>query len=235
MQKPLSIEEFKERAIKVHSNFYDYSLVKYKTTNDKVDIICPLHGLYSQIAHAHLRGHRCRKCSSHKWTKTTGDFLERAKKVHGDLYNYEGTKYMHSQSKLKVKCHIHGEFEVLPYLHLKGVGCPKCYYNSGSSNKECYCFKNTSTCFYILYFPEYNFIKIGLTSRSIKKRFGTKKLMPLKYDILFERQGNCPRIWELENKLKELGKDYKFSPPVDFEGRTECYKPNFLKIIKQNL
>ncbi|RWZ87297.1 MAG: hypothetical protein EO766_12290 [Hydrotalea sp. AMD] len=47
----------------IHNNKYDYSLVKYINTHTKVDIICPIHGLFSQKPSNHLNLKQgCPKC-----------------------------------------------------------------------------------------------------------------------------------------------------------------------------
>jgi len=51
MSKRLTTEEFIERAIKIHGNKYDYSLVEYKNTDSKVKIICKNHGIFKQNEH----------------------------------------------------------------------------------------------------------------------------------------------------------------------------------------
>lgn len=59
----LSTEIFIERASKIHNNKYDYSLVDYVTTDVPVKIICPTHGLFSQLPIVHLyRGSGCQAC-----------------------------------------------------------------------------------------------------------------------------------------------------------------------------
>lgn len=50
MSKRKTREQFIEEAIKVHGDRYDYSLVEYKTKEDKVKIICPIHGIFEQKA-----------------------------------------------------------------------------------------------------------------------------------------------------------------------------------------
>jgi hypothetical protein len=55
-------ETFIEKAILVHGNKYDYSLVNYYNARNKVDIICPIHGLFEQAPHLHLRGENCPSC-----------------------------------------------------------------------------------------------------------------------------------------------------------------------------
>lgn len=56
----------------------------------------------------------------------TETFIEKAKLIHGDLYNYENTIYYKSKEKLSICCKIHGEFIQTAADHLKGWGCSKC-------------------------------------------------------------------------------------------------------------
>ena len=55
---------FIQRAIEIHGDFYDYSNVKYINNHSRVEIVCPEHGTFIQIAASHLNGHGCRKCSN---------------------------------------------------------------------------------------------------------------------------------------------------------------------------
>lgn len=57
---------------------------------------------------------------------TTESFIERAVSIHGDRYLYNFTKYNGSKENLTITCKTHGNFEQLPYNHLKGKGCMKC-------------------------------------------------------------------------------------------------------------
>ena len=58
--------------------------------------------------------------------KTTQAFIEEARMVHGDKYDYSKADYQGSHTKFCVICPKHGEFLVTPTNHLKGRGCPKC-------------------------------------------------------------------------------------------------------------
>jgi hypothetical protein len=60
---------------------------------------------------------------------TTDKFIERAKKVHGDKYSYEKTKYIKTNIKVIITCKEHGNFEQTPNRHLSGAGCNKCAHN----------------------------------------------------------------------------------------------------------
>jgi len=57
---------------------------------------------------------------------TTTEFIEKAKKVHGDKYDYSSTFYHGVHDKIRIKCPIHGNFKQTPSHHLKGHGCKKC-------------------------------------------------------------------------------------------------------------
>lgn len=63
---------------------------------------------------------------------TTEEFIERARKVHGDKYDYSGTDYINNRNKVCIFCPEHGEFWQAPSDHLKGQGCPKCGANERS-------------------------------------------------------------------------------------------------------
>ena len=41
-------------------------------------------------------------------------FVERSNKIHNNFYNYSLTNYEHSLKKVKIKCPIHGLFEMKP-------------------------------------------------------------------------------------------------------------------------
>ena len=40
----------------------------------------------------------------------TNTFIEKARKVHGNLYSYSFTLYINSRTKVKIFCEKHGEF-----------------------------------------------------------------------------------------------------------------------------
>ena len=66
MSKKLTKQQFIEESIKTHGNKYDYSLVEYKNTEEKVKIICPVHGVFEQSPKKHKKGQGCPKCSNEK-------------------------------------------------------------------------------------------------------------------------------------------------------------------------
>lgn len=56
----------------------------------------------------------------------TEEFIEKARKIHGDKYDYSKVEYVNSKTKVKIICPVHGEFEQTPNSHLMGHGCGKC-------------------------------------------------------------------------------------------------------------
>lgn len=55
------------------------------------------------------------------------NFVEQARRVHGNKYNYDKTIYVKAKEKVIITCPIHGDFEQRPQDHvLKGCGCQKC-------------------------------------------------------------------------------------------------------------
>ena len=67
----------------------------------------------------------------------TIDFIERAKKIHGDKYDYSKVEYVASQKKVCVICPIHGEFWIRPNDHLNGHGCKKCAIENRVKKNKC--------------------------------------------------------------------------------------------------
>jgi len=116
---------FIEKSKKIHGDKYDYSKVVYNGSLDKVCIICPEHGEFWQLAYVHLKGHGCPHCDKSK-KLTTESFIEKAKKIHGDKYDYSKVEYTNNHTKVRIICPEHGEFWQDPRHHLNGCGCQAC-------------------------------------------------------------------------------------------------------------
>lgn len=59
-------------------------------------------------------------------------FMNKARQVHGDKFDYSKVNYVNSQTKVTIICPIHGEFEQKPNNHLNGQGCIHCKYENQS-------------------------------------------------------------------------------------------------------
>lgn len=58
--------------------------------------------------------------------KFKNQFVEKAKKIHGDLYDYSEVKYITAKTKIVIIYKIHGSFLQTPNNHLSKYGCSKC-------------------------------------------------------------------------------------------------------------
>ena len=126
-------EKFLELARETHGDKYTY-FDDYVNMLTLIDIECTIHGIFSQIPAAHIRGTDCPDCRGAKLSKTktysNEEFLRRAHKRHGDTYEYPEA-YLRADQKLKIKCKKHGEFFQTGHNHLNGQGCPVCKSSRG--------------------------------------------------------------------------------------------------------
>ncbi len=128
--KKLTTSLFIKRAKAIHGDKYDYSLVKYITSQDKVDIICQEHGIIKQRPASHLLGFGCEICGG-SGKLNTNIFILKAKSIHGNTFDYSETIYSGNREKVKIICQKHGEFEQTPNAHLAGNGCFMCKESKG--------------------------------------------------------------------------------------------------------
>lgn len=105
---------------------YKYDKCSCSNSHDKITITCPIHGDFIKEAYAHIDGKQgCPKCSLNFRTKKM--FIDDARKVHGNKYDYSLVKDALPNMKVDIVCNIHGVFQKTPYEHItKRIGCPKC-------------------------------------------------------------------------------------------------------------
>lgn len=126
-----SSEQFIALAQKAHGQKYDYSLVEYKGSKDKVSIICPEHGEFRQVPATHTRGTGCSRCgflvTGAALRHDVEEFLTHAREVHGAKYDYSLIEYVDTHKEITIICPVHGAFNKKPIKHTSGrQGCPTC-------------------------------------------------------------------------------------------------------------
>ena len=123
-------ESFTARAEQIHNNFYNYSKTQYTGIDTHVIITCPEHGDFKQTPYMHLQGQGCPKCGILKRAKAqtlnTEEFVEKAKQIHGNKYDYSKVDYKTRSERVIIICSKHGEFLQTPADHLDKCGCPRC-------------------------------------------------------------------------------------------------------------
>lgn len=188
MPAKLTQEQFINKAKDKHNNYYDYSLVNYINATTKVQIICPKHGIFEQQPSNHLFGQRCIKCMGdnvrNARISNTEDFIKKAKKVHGNKYDYSLVRYKTGKDKVIIICPTHGEFLQTPFAHSSPSmkqGCPYCNISKGEDEIEKYLIKNN-----IEYINQHVFVDCINPKTSKKLPFDF--YLP-KHNILIEYQG----------------------------------------------
>lgn len=128
-----------ERANKTHNFYYDYSLVEYTRAKDKVNIICPVHGIFEQTPDTHYKS-GCRQCG-----KERGDlsklidkdkFFDICKINHNNFYGYSKVIFEKLSDLIVIRCPIHGEFTQRASDHYNKRGCKKCGVENGKINSR---------------------------------------------------------------------------------------------------
>lgn len=174
----LTTKEAIKKFIKIHGNYYDYSKVQYINEKTPITIICPKHGEFQQTPDSHIHQKAgCPECarikSKHKQLKTNEQFIQDARRVHGDIYDYSQVNYQGANIPIVIICKEHGKFYQTPHQHLASkAGCPYCSLKSQTKlfNKLQNDFSSEEILFEVgsktipwlkgqrfdIYFPKYN-------------------------------------------------------------------------------
>lgn len=96
-----------------------------------------------------------------------------------------------------------------------------CGYKRGWSKSQWIKMSKISKLYKVRLYNQYeSFIKIGITTKSVKERF---KSIPYNLEILKVIEGESSYIFELELRTKKVFKTYRYKPLISFNGETECY------------
>ena len=171
---------------------------------------------------------------------TKEQFIEKAKEVHEDKYDYSKVEYIHNKTKIIISCPEHGEFSQKPNDHLNGHGCPECasetrgFWNPEYLKKH-HQDKLDETCtLYIIecYYDNELFIKIGITTKTIEDRYNNESVLNgYQYTTLYEYQSTLLECSEIEQELLNKFKEYRYEPINWFSGSTECLQHRILSDV----
>lgn len=174
----------------------------------------------------------------------TKAFITMAILIHGSKYDYSQAEYERSDTKIKIKCLVHGDFMQTPSVHINNhCGCPKCgYERTGESNKYNffsrtgwvkYCMeKKRKPYLYIIkcYDEDEEFIKIGMTTTKLYRRLCSANL-PYKYKVIGKITGEPEFVFDMEKMLHKKYSNYKYKPLKKFAGGMECFNMGVLDVI----
>ena len=125
-------ETFIQRAREKHGDRFDYSGSRYVGFDKPMDMVCRKHGAFrsTQKSHLNAKSGGCPKCSADVMGEahrgTTDQFIQRARTIHGDRYDYSRAEYRGILSQVTIICPRHGSFHMKAARHLSGRGCRKC-------------------------------------------------------------------------------------------------------------
>lgn len=140
-------KKFFIEASKIHKGYYSYDKAIYKGKNTPITIYCPVHGYFSsQSPSNHLKGRGCTPCGRKRTAEfhssSKEEFIEKARRIHGNKYNYDKVEYTRATDNVIITCPIpghgingKGDFPQTPQSHIDGSGCHDCG-GSKPLNKE---------------------------------------------------------------------------------------------------
>lgn len=168
----MTTERFIERVKEIHGDKYDYSKLHYCRPHEEVCIICPEHGEFWQRAAVHLyNGCGCPKCgdlsTKNLQIKSTEQFVQECKRVHGDKYDYSKAIYEGANNNIEIICPIHGSFWQRAKHHEEGVGCPLCGKEQAAQQRRLDT-ENVLNRFHEIHGNKYNYSKVEY--RSIEEK-----------------------------------------------------------------
>lgn len=131
LNRNVDVREYLNIASTKHQGRFTYPSIEkeYETLGSLITITCPTHGDYLQTAGQHLKTEfSCRSCATQGNLTTTSEFVEKARSVHGDTYDYSKVLIgSTSRDRVEIVCKKHGSFWQSAVMHTSaGSGCSAC-------------------------------------------------------------------------------------------------------------
>lgn len=161
----------------------------------------------------------------------TDFFINHAKSIHNNTYNYDKTIYLNNRNKVTISCLKHGDIEITPNSHLQGRGCKKCA-NAIASSWNCHNWvltANNSNKFdaFKLYIVKLfddieEFYKVGVTFQKISNRMDK---IPYNYELISCIEDTPEQLLKKEKQIKDNNTENRYLPNKKFGGsKYECFK-----------
>lgn len=136
-----NIQEVLQELNKIHSSQYSYPSLSTVRRQDKIEVLCKIHGSFFPTLSSHLLGSGCGLCKQtenhNKRRRTLEEFIDLSNNVHNNTYTYEKAVYVNSITPLEITCPVHGSFMQRPDCHYnRKHGCPICRSTFRRSSKE---------------------------------------------------------------------------------------------------
>ena len=221
-------QTFISQARAVHGDQYEYVGV-YVNQSTKIPIVCKEHGTFLMKPNSHVSSKQgCPRCAGKH--KERGDWLKDFTHVHGDRYDYPDMYIRSGNTKIDIVCKKHGTFTQTPHMHRSGQGCPSCGYSNHHGRYSELFFErypNKKDARATIYVWEVvsgteRVIKVGITTTSVVDRIRNNKTKAYTISILFQHDVSLFAAFCLEQAVLDKYAQYKYTPMLPMQGRTEC-------------
>jgi hypothetical protein len=159
----MNSEQFIEKAKKIHNNKYIYDhRFRYINSRNNVEILCPKHGYFQQLANNHLRGHACNKCENRSKSEIIIENILISKSINFKIeYKFFDLRYIYplrfdfaifdDENNLKYLLEFNGRqhYEFVRKFHVEEKNFE--IYKERDKIKMDYCEKNNIKVFIIKY------------------------------------------------------------------------------------
>lgn len=233
-------EALKAAIVKRHGDKFDFTLFDYKDSQTQVTLRCKTHDHITELFpyDVERRVHICEQCKSdaaHGTRTELVTFLEKARAIHGERYNYSPTDYQGALAPITILCNNHGPFELPASSHLSGRGCQKCGYEQAALKKTGV--KQDRRIFE----PSEDALDSSNIYLQEYVAFRLNKAPAISFDLFGDVSGLSPK--ELQGKLREpafsgeckivLGTNSRGEPnDVNKSTTHELNSPTYLKIFR---
>lgn len=219
MPRNITSQEYKERFSILYP---DYELLSdYNGDKNYIEVRCKKdsnvwktkpnwlkHGAGCQLCYNRRRGDILRKSND--------EFIQQAKELHGNKYDYSKANYKGNKTKVVVICPKHGEFMVTPNKHLsRGDGCPKCADEQNGINKRL-SLKTFIDRSKVIHDNKYDYSKVEYISVGIPVIIICPKHGEFKQTPYVHMKGcGCPKC--NQSKLERIVRKFLEKNNIDFE------------------
>lgn len=245
IRNPHSIYNLK---LYLEKNDKPFSLISTSHTivNEKFEFKCHVCNSifdcsWSDVSNAKSKDRLCKTCYPKEYTES--EVVARVNNLNSKVTAYSATKEGLSHWHVLVRCKTCNKmWTTWANSLIKGHACLKCnimrdnnHYNTtiADRNKEEWINKKAIVYVVEMVGNDERFLKIGITSTTVKKRFSSIK--NYKVSIIKEIHTNLYDAVYLESDLHGFISEMSYTPLIKFCGQTECFTLDSLPLIQNFL
>ncbi len=211
------------------SHLYDYGNIdSIGSSNERITIICKIHGSFEQTVSRHIAGDGCPACSYEERgaansQRASDTWIYRAASVHGGKYDYSKAEYVSARQKVCIICPEHGVFWQSPNNHINGAGCPACGAKGGFDVTK------PGMLYYLrVSNGTHTAWKIGITNFNVSHRYKSEKIEISVLEVWDYSEGLV--ALDRETEILRRYRSMKYSGPPLFKGggNTELFEVDVL-------